>query len=286
MSPTAGTVPPARVRAGRYNWYPDARPHATWGAAVTNANDPVLARVRKLLAKAEDPSCPPAEAEAFTAKAGELIAKYGIDRAMLAATEDGSDVPGDRVVAVESPYALDKAGLLCGVGEAMRCRAVRRTDRPPPDFRRRLSVHLFGFDSDLERVELLYTSLLVQAANALASTPVPPWDQPAAFRRSWLAGFASAVVTRLRAAERRAEQDAERERGRPHGGPSVAVVLADRSALVDHRLTAAYPRLRTASPRRLSGTGYADGREAGRRADIGATRVGRRPGPRSVTGRG
>ncbi len=34
-----------------------------------------LARVRKLLAKAEDPACNEAEAAAFTAKATELIAK-------------------------------------------------------------------------------------------------------------------------------------------------------------------------------------------------------------------
>ena len=46
-------------------------------------SDPLLARVRKLLAKAEDPACTPAEAEAFTAKATELIAKYGVDQALL-----------------------------------------------------------------------------------------------------------------------------------------------------------------------------------------------------------
>lgn len=233
----------------------------------------VLDRVRKLLAKAEDPSCPPAEAEALTAKAAELIAKYGIDRAMLAATSDGADVLGDRVVVVDPPYALDKSQLLGGVAEALRCRAVRRTDFAPPDYRKRLQVHLFGFGSDLERTELLYTSLLIQSANALAATPVPPWQQAAAFRRSWLAGFTAAVVARLREAERRAEQHAERA---PTAGPSVAVVLADRTALVDRRMAEEYPHVRTAPPRRLSGGGFRDGHAAGRRADLGGTRLGRR----------
>jgi len=45
----------------------------------------LLERVRKLLAKAEDDSVTPAEAEALTAKAAELMARYGIDRALLAA---------------------------------------------------------------------------------------------------------------------------------------------------------------------------------------------------------
>lgn len=248
---------------------------------MTNTDDPVLDRVRKLLAKAEDPSCPPAEAEALTAKAGELIAKYGIDRAMLAATEEGADTPGDRVIVVDPPYALDKVGLLCAVGRVLRCASVRRTDRPPPDYRKRLSVHLFGFDSDLERVELLYTSLLVQAANALAKTPVPQWENVAAFRRSWLAGFTKAVAVRLQDAERRAEQDAERVRG---DGPSVALVLADRGDAVQRRVSEVYPNLRAASRRRLTGGGFREGHEAGRRADIGATRVSRRSGPRPLTG--
>ena len=46
----------------------------------------LLNRVRKLLAKAEAEGVTPPEAEALTAKAAELMARYGIDRARLAAT--------------------------------------------------------------------------------------------------------------------------------------------------------------------------------------------------------
>ena len=45
----------------------------------------LLDRVRKLLAKAEAEGVTPPEAEALTAKAAELMARYGIDRARLAA---------------------------------------------------------------------------------------------------------------------------------------------------------------------------------------------------------
>ena len=61
-------------------------------------DDSLLARVRKLLAMAEDPACTAAEAEAFTTKATELIAKYGVDRALLAAADPSSDIVGDRVI--------------------------------------------------------------------------------------------------------------------------------------------------------------------------------------------
>ncbi|MGN9811825.1 DUF2786 domain-containing protein [Micromonospora sp. BQ11] len=226
-------------------------------------SEAMLSKVRKLLAQAEDPACTPAEAAAFTAKATELIARYGVDRALLAARDPATDPVGDRVVEVVAPYARDKAGLLAAVADPLRCRCVRR--RSGNGF----AMHLFGFASDLERVDLLFTSLLVQAAHGLAGVPVPPEEHPAAFRRSWLAGFAQVVAVRLRTAEEDAAADS--------GGSSVALVLADRSDRVQRRLAEVYPRLRTAAPRRLAGSGFGSGAEAGRRADLGGARVGTDP---------
>ena len=46
--------------------------------------------------------------------------------------------------------------------------------------------------ADLERVELLYTSLLLQATRELIHVRPDEWgESTAAYRRSWLAGFAS-----------------------------------------------------------------------------------------------
>ena len=56
---------------------------------------------------------------------------------------------------------------------------------------------------------------------------VPGWESVAAFRRSWLAGFTHAVGQRLQEAERRAA-----DRAHADAGPSVALVLADRGRLV------------------------------------------------------
>src|SRR5690606_41529168 len=112
--------------------------------------------------------------------------------ALLAADAPGSARVADRVVHLEAPYSKDKAQLLCAVANQLRCRAVLRTRR---DFDGRAlhSVHLFGHESDLNRADLLFTSLLLQSTSRLARTPVPRGEHKAAFRRSWLAGFTLSI---------------------------------------------------------------------------------------------
>lgn len=240
-------------------------------------SDAVLARVRKILAKAEDPAATPEEAETYTAKAAELIASYGIDRALLAASRPGSDVVGDRVVVLDPPYALDKAGLLSGVAVALRCQAVQRTRYATGT--KQLSMHLFGYQSDLARAEVLYTSLLLQASSLVQRSLAPPGESVAAYRRSWLAGFTTAVVRRLRESEDRAATMADEDRAATTAdeeraataGRSVALVLADRSVAVRGALEREYPHLRRAHGRSLSGSGGRSGYLAGQRADLGAT---------------
>lgn len=229
-------------------------------------HDPVLAKIRKILAKAEDPAATPDEAETYTAKAAELIAAYGIDRAVLAEEVPGSDVVGDRVVPLDAPYALDKASLLAVVAARLRCRAVQKSEYVGRQ--KVLSMHLFGYDSDLARVELLYTSLLLQASTGVVRAPVPWGENVAAFRRSWLAGFTAAIGQRLHEAEERAAAAAPAA-----GGRGMALVLADRTAEVDRSMHERYPQLGTAPRRRLSGMGSGDGYAAGQRADLGGTRV-------------
>ncbi len=236
----------------------------------------VLDKVRKLLAKAEDPACTPAEAEAFTGKAAELIAKYGVDAALLAESDPARDPVGDRVIEIPAPYATEKCALLSEVAAELRCRAVRRLRRGYAG--KEFSMHLFGHAADLERAEVLFTSLLVQASYALAAQVIPPYEHVAAYRRSWLIGFARAIGQRLRTAEERAAQAATATTGR-----SVALVLADRTGEVDRRVAEAYPNLTFAAPRRLGGGGMRAGFTAGQRADLGGVRI-RQRRPRTVTG--
>jgi Protein of unknown function (DUF2786) len=237
----------------------------------TTAN---LDKVRKLLAKAEAEGVTPPEAEAFTAKASELMARYGIDRALLAATGKQGDKPGNRMIDLDNPWKRVKAHLLCGLGAAMRCHAVLLTTRNDG-----LKVHMFGYESDLERVDLLYTSILVQMSHGVAVQVVPDRASPRAWRRSWLLGFAAAVITRVKAAEAAAVSQSQRENPRAGSGMSTELVLADRSLVVKGALKAKYPKTRAVRST-YSGTGYGSGYEKGQRADLGTGRVG--GGSRSI----
>lgn len=232
----------------------------------------LLERVRKLLAKAEDESVTPPEAKALTAKAAELMAKYGIDRALLAATQPATDKPGNRTVDILNPWGRVKAHLLCGLAAAMRCKPVIVNSRVVKEggFTR---VHLFGYESDLERVDMLCTSLLIQMWHGVTAAEVPGRTSSArAWRRSWLLGFADEVVARVRAAEQAAaEQSGEAQR--QAGGTSTALVLASREQVVQASCAAVYPKLRD-TRLTYSGGGYREGRVAGRRADLGTGRVG------------
>jgi len=219
----------------------------------------VLDKVRKLLAKAENPACTPAEAEALTAKATELIAKYGIDQAVLAAQRPEPSRVADRRVLLDAPYVREKAYLLHVVAKSMRCRGISVDER---------TVHVFGIDADLHCVDLLFASLLVQAARALAREPVPRGAHAAAWRRTWYVGFAQAVAGRFAEAELRTRlaEDASVR-------PGLELVLADRAQAVDRTVRDHYPQLARARPRRLTGSGYKSGTAAGRRADLGGTQL-------------
>ena len=233
----------------------------------------LLDRVRKLLAKAEDEGCTPAEAEALTAKAADLMARYGIDRALLGALRPETDSVGDRVFDLDNPWAAVKAHLLAGLAAALRCQSILLNRREPGS-----RVHVFGYLSDLERADILFTSLLVQMARALAAQPVAAYGGGAkAWRRSWMLGYASAVVARVRAAEEAAVASATADGGTGAGGaPSAELVLADRALTVRRQAEHAYPRTRRTRVT-YSGNGYADGYREGQKADIGGAKLRSRP---------
>jgi hypothetical protein len=230
----------------------------------TEASSRLLDRVRKLLAKAEDESVTPPEAQALTAKAAELMAKYGIDRALLAARRPETDRPDSRLVDIYNPWGRVRAHLLCGLASALRCQPILVTAEDGS-----LRVHIFGYASDLERTDVLYTSILIQMWHGLTAAPVPKRVASVrAWRRSWLLGFAAAVTGRVRAAE----DSAERTAPVTEGHASAALVLADRSLVIRRNVTAAYPHTRTARTT-YTGSGYDDGYVQGKRADIGTGRV-------------
>ncbi len=166
------------------------RPVRQSGAAAPG--DPVLQRVRALLAKAESTEFE-AEATALTAKAQDLMTRHAIDLAMVEATGPGPGAPGTLRVAVDPPYADVKSVLLQTVAAHTRCRALFMPD---------VSMStVIGYPVDLEAVELLFTSLLVQAQQALrmAAARARPGERPRSqrFRSAFLLGFTDRIGARL-----------------------------------------------------------------------------------------
>lgn len=236
-----------------------------------DAAEQKLEVIRKLLAKAERAATPD-EADAYNTKAADLMARHGVDAAMVAAAGgDTRDVIGSRRIAMTDPYSTEKATLAGGVARAMGCRVVRH---PGNNRGQTAAVTVMGFETDLRRVELTFTSLLLQATRSVVRQRPSGWsgESTTTFRRTWLVGFSSEVHRRLVAAEQGAVQQHDAQAAT--GKPSAALVLADRRSLVEQAYDERYGHLRSSRPRRLSGSGYAAGTEAGRRADVGHTRLG------------
>jgi hypothetical protein len=193
-----------------------------------------LARVRALLAKAES-TTHAAEAEAYTAKAQELATRHSIDEALLSARSGAvTVVPFARRIGVDHPHEGERAALLDVVARANRCHVVWS-----PEFG---FATVFGFDSDLDTVDLLYTSLLIQAHRDMARTEPAGGKAGRArlrsFRQSFLIAFAMRIGERLAAAT----QAALAEATQTDGPERLLPVLMARDAEVRETMEKAFPR--------------------------------------------
>lgn len=239
----------------------------------------IHAKVRALLAKAESTEFAE-EAATYTAKAQELIARHAIDTALLE-ERVGRGLIVTRIIEVPSPYPKEKFVLLGGIALANNCRAIlgledaaiaqMLRDQTFDDHNGRLAT-VVGYESDLDAVELLFSSLLIQAVNeVLAHGPqVTEWgeNRTRSFRRSFLYQFARTVRDRLAEVREVTCSEAAED-----SGGSVLPVLASREEAVESELAERFPRV---TPLRTSVSnfeGVRAGDVAGRRADIGTSRL-------------
>lgn len=170
---------------------PPGQPGAVKGIPLTEpVDDPVLGRIRKLLSKAESTEFEE-EAEALTAKAHALMTKHAIDQALLHPHEP-SDVPRTIRIPVDAPYADAKSLLLQVVAESQRCRSI---------FHSGIELSsIVGHVGDLHAVEMLFTSLLVQAQHALSATAggAGSRGRRQSYRSAFYIAYASRIGERLR----------------------------------------------------------------------------------------
>lgn len=225
-------------------------------------------RIMSLLAKAEDSAATEAEAEAFRGKAYELIAKYGLDQAKLRA-EMGAKSAHDELLVksifLKGKYLTDQQLMLNGIGKAIHVQLVHRRKGKDGS----VEVLAFGYESDIERLEMLFSSLWLQASAKVAKTPTPFGENRVRFVKSFLIHFLTVVHERLVAAEKKAYDEDE-------SLSNMTVVLRDRDSSAIHFmhewLAQRGARLSDSRASRY-GSGKNAGTAAGCTADIGQTKV-------------
>ena len=245
-------------------------------AAAAPADERMLSKIRALLSKAESTEFTE-EAEALSARAQELMAKYSIDHALLAAASGREEEPGGRRIGVDNPYEAPKVSLLQTVAQANRCRTVWSKELG--------LVTVIGFPADLDAVELVFTSLLVQANTAMVRAggkrDAYGRSRTRAFRQSFLISYAIRIGERLAEATEHAERAAAAEQraaggaragagegagvsGTWGGGMDLVPFLAARQEAVDDAVDAMFGRrlARSRAVRATDAEGWSSGRAA------------------------
>lgn len=222
----------------------------------------MLGRIRALLTKAERTDFPE-EAEALTAKAQQLMTRHAIDAAALDAEHGipAADQVVGRRVHLDNPYPEAKVRLLNAVATANGARTV---------WLERLGMAtLVGLPVDLDAVELLFTSLLLQATRAMtaAGRTGSGRARSVSFRRAFLVSYAVRIGERLERAREQTTQDVSAARG-----ASLLPVLRAREQAVDDAFTRLFPNTYGVERRSFDASGWHAGRLAADTADLASGR--------------
>jgi hypothetical protein len=196
---------------------------------------PALGRARALLARAESAGLPD-KAEILTCQAQELLAARSMQNGLLAAQAPHTrEAASGRRLFIDGPYEVAKAELLDVLATVNRCRAV---------WHRNLGLStVLGFPGDLDAVELLFGSLLVQASTAMLDEgsvrDEPGPSRTRAFRQAFLGAYTQRLGERLADAAAAAERQAVA--ASPDSG--LVPVLTARHRMVDEAIGRMFPEL-------------------------------------------
>jgi hypothetical protein len=237
---------------------------AAHGGVVPDASAKTMATIRALLAKAEATTFE-AEREVFAAKAQDLMTRYSIDAALLDLRHGEQLGAGvrKRRFHLDNPYATEKCHLLNTVARLNNVKIVYEE--------RFAMATAVGFPTDIELSDLLFTSLLVQAARGLqdlvASAGKGRTSSPA-FRRAYWIAYGVRIGERLTEAQAQATHDAEAV----HGG-ALVLVMKEREEAVASVTDELFKNTKKMKSRRLDSDGWHAGRAAAGHANLGTPKA-------------
>jgi hypothetical protein len=191
------------------------------------------------------------------------MTRHAVDAALLSVGAPPGVGVDTRRVHVADPYVRAKMQLLAVVAEVNDVRLV---------WYQGLGIaNLVGGRADLDAVELLFTSLLLQVAQALRAAEHGVGGGPASrtFRRAFLLGYGQRIGERLQTARQEATAQASAETR-----VDLLPVLRDRREAVDAAVAELFPKVRaTRSRSSVDAGGWYAGRSAAERAGVGSRRA-------------
>lgn len=248
-----------------------------------NKRAKVTEKVAKLLRQAEDVAGTPEEG-VFQARAFEIVAKYGLDMAQIHARKDGLDIselPGaiEWSVFVQGKYQSAQALLLHGMARALHCHTVYSNSGGT------YHVWVYGVPHHIERLQFLWEMLRPQMVRLVENVrPATDYQRVQeqygfidgrfrvstrvvkdagrlkTYRRSWLAGYAQTIESRIREQETIAIESV--------GGAAIVLYRGDEQR-AEVAMQDAHPNLRRAKTRsRFDRDGYSHGQRDGSQAEF------------------
>lgn len=222
-------------------------------------------KIAAMLAKAHGKGTTIEEARAFEEKAAYLMNKLGIEESELRVKTKSDEKPISEVFKKFAPYANSKEELLVAVANCLGGRVVLLRDG--------VEMHVFAFSGDLDRIKMMYFSLLAQMHIEAATLAIPKNVGKRVYTNSWLKGFVYGASKRLQRAYGKANSEAN------------ALVIYDRDSKVQAEMKRVFGKLVTKSMSAATDSqGFNDGVKSGLAADVGQDRFGRSPGRRAIDG--
>lgn len=227
-------------------------------------------KIAALLKKAETTT--PEEAELLTAKATELMKKYGIDRALLNARTTGDK---ERIEKLHIPFSGIYAKAYMRMMSTIAKSYGDDIDTYYTQWRNDITLTIVGFETDVAQLKVLLTSLQLQGVVALNAW----WKTRDTFgytamekfkdRRTFIESFGAGAASRIYRTRASVVKEAE------SSTPGAELVLRDRALAVKDFMNENVGKLKTVKNREKAG-GYGAsiaGYDAGKNANTGDRQV-------------